>query len=141
MTDQVGHIMDLMPTFLEIAGVDYPASKQDRKLTPLEGLSLLPILEGRVRKEHGALYWKFGQCRAVRMGKWKLVTPHPNPRLGIDFFKPNQLSEKEDRKEMAWELYDLKKDGTELHNLAEDFPGRVREMTSLFRAWVSRVQD
>jgi len=140
VTDQVGHIMDLMPTFLEIAGVEYPASKQDRKLTPLEGLSLLPILEGRERKGHEALYWKFGQCRAVRMGKWKLVAPHPNPRLGIDFFKETQLPEKEDRREIAWELYDLEKDGTELHNLAEDFPGRVKEMTALFRAWVSRVQ-
>jgi arylsulfatase A-like enzyme len=141
LTDQVGHIMDLMPTLLEVAGVDYPDSRGGRKLMPLEGLSLLPILEGRERKGHEALYWKFGQCRAVRMGKWKLVAPHPNPRLGIDFFKENQLPGNEDRKEIAWELYDLEQDRTELRNLAEHFPDRVQEIAKLFRAWVSRVQN
>ena len=60
--------MDLMPTFLEIAGIDYPVSKRDRKFTPLEGLSLLPIFEGRTRKGHETLYWKFGQCRELLLG-------------------------------------------------------------------------
>ena len=100
VTGQVGHIMDLMPTFLEVAGVDYPVSKGNQKLIPLEGLSLLPIMKGRKRMGHEALYWRFGQCRAVRKGKWKLVASHPNSRLGIDFFKENQLPKKKGRREM-----------------------------------------
>ena len=70
-----------------------------------------------------------------------MVAPHPNPRLGIDFFKENQLPGREGRREIAWELYDLAEDRTELHNLAEEYPDRVREMGGLFGVWVSRVEN
>ena len=141
VTGQVGHIIDLMPTFLEVAGVDYPVSKGNQKLIPLEGLSLLPIMKGRKRRGHEALFWRFGQCRAVRKGKWKLVASHPNARLGIDFFKENQLPEKEGRREVAWELYDMEEDRTERRDLADLFPGRVQEMSASFRSWVSRMEN
>jgi arylsulfatase len=59
------------------------------------------------------LYWQFGRAKAVRAGRWKLVS------LGNS----------------GWELYDLEKDRTELHNLASQHPERVAQMTALWEAW------
>ncbi|MEK6248128.1 MAG: sulfatase-like hydrolase/transferase, partial [Planctomycetales bacterium] len=68
-----GHIIDVMATCVELAGVDYPARFNDHKITPLEGKSLLPIFQGRQRKEHEALYWSVPRHQAIRMGDWKAI--------------------------------------------------------------------
>jgi arylsulfatase A-like enzyme len=141
VTQQVGHIMDIMPTCLEVAGATYPDSRKGRELMPLEGRSLLPILQGKERRGHEALYWQFGECRAVRKGKWKLVSPHPNPRFGVDYFAEGDAANREGNKEIPWELYDLKSDRTERINLASQLPDQVREMANLFATWSARVQN
>ena len=41
--------------------------------------------------------------------------------------------------EVKWELYDLETDGSEINNLALDFPGRVKDMSKLFNDWIKRV--
>ncbi len=140
ITRQVGHIMDLMPTCIDVAGGEYPASHQGRKLAPLEGRSLLPILQGEERRGHEALYWQFGQCRAIRKGNWKLVAPHPNSRLGIDYFNETDAPKRDGDKEIPWELYDLRSDRTERNNLAGKFPDRARELAGLFSSWSARVR-
>ena len=66
--------------------------------------------------QRDALYWEHEGNRAVRVGKWKLVSRHPG----------------------GWELYDLDADRTELNNLAAQEPERVREMTALWDAWAKR---
>ncbi|MFC1806399.1 arylsulfatase, partial [Planctomycetota bacterium] len=57
ITHQVGHITDIMATCLDVAGVEYPAAFSGRKVLPLEGKSLLPVLRGRQRKGHEAICW------------------------------------------------------------------------------------
>lgn len=139
ITNQIGHIMDIMPTFLDVAGVKYSDIRNDRNLKPLEGISLVPIFEGRDQTGREALYWQFGQCLAVRKGKWKLVASHPNSRLGIDFFKEGPIPKTDYLNEVKWELYDLETDGSEINNLALDFPDRVKDMSKLFNDWIKRV--
>ncbi len=112
-TDQVGHIIDIMPTFMEIAGAVYPEKIDGRKIKPLAGKSLLPIFKGKQRQGHDVLYWQFGKAKAVRTGDWKLVS------LG----------------KSGWELYDLEKDRTELHNLASQHPEKVQQMAALWEDW------
>src|SRR5207237_10334840 len=46
LTRQVGHVIDLMPTLLDVAGVQYPETLAGRRLLPLEGKSLLPVFKG-----------------------------------------------------------------------------------------------
>ncbi|HKJ69017.1 MAG TPA: arylsulfatase [bacterium] len=119
-TDQVGHIIDFMPTFLELARARYPKSFQGKAILPLEGKSLVPIVHGKKREGHEVLFWEFGGNRAVRVqqGKWKLVW---------------------DRTIEEWELYDIDTDRTEMHNLANNHPEQVRKMVSLYSQWADKV--
>jgi arylsulfatase len=116
ITHQVGHVIDLLPTCLDVAGVKYPKSLKEKKLLPLEGKSLVPILQGRTRVGHEALFWEHEGNRAVRAGRWKLVAPH--------------------RKK--WELYDLEADRTEQNDLAAKQPRKVEELTEKYKSWAER---
>ena len=129
ITHEVGHIMDIMPTCMDIAGADSPVA-------PLEGKSLLPILQGKQRHGHEVLYWQFGSSCAVRKGRWKLVAPHPRPRTGIDrFSEENELARLGSK--IHWELYNMESDRTELNNLAHKYPQKVRELADLYDAWIA----
>lgn len=112
---QPAHIIDIMPTCLEVAGVDYPSEFQDKQITPVEGLSLLPVFENEP-SEHEALFWEHEGNRAVRKGQWKLVSEFPE----------------------GWELYDLEADRTELNNLAGQYPDKVKELEKLYNDWTER---
>jgi arylsulfatase len=118
-TDQVGHVMDLMATCLDIAHVEDPADFQGRKPLPMEGISLLPIFQGRNRKGHDVLCWSVPRHHVVRMGQWKAI----RPRNGGD-----------------WELYNLVADGTETTDLAKNEPDRVTELVQQFELWQKRVE-
>jgi arylsulfatase A-like enzyme len=115
-TNQVGHIIDLMPTCLDLAGVAYPQDFQGRKLIPLEGHSLVPILQGQ---EIGPrkLAWEHEGNRAIRSGDWKLVASFRGP----------------------WELFDLNSDRSETHNLAATHPAEVEKLQSEWNRWAERV--
>ena len=139
ITNQIGHIMDLMPTFLDVAGKKYSDLGKGIGLKQLEGISLVPVFEGRKIDRTNPLYWQFGQCMAVRKGKWKLLASHPNSSLGIDFFKEGPISKLDYLNKVKWELYDLESDGSEINNLALDFPDRVKGMSKLFNDWIERV--
>jgi arylsulfatase A-like enzyme len=108
-----------MPTFMEIASAKYPDRIDNKKLKPLAGKSLLPIFQGKQRKQHDVLYWQFGKAKAVRTGNWKLV------KLG----------------NADWELYDLEKDRTELYNLASQHPQKVKQMIGLWDDWWKKCKE
>ena len=106
-----------MPTCIDVAGGKYPDTIPGRDLLPIEGKSLLPILLGKVRAGHEAIFWEHEGNRAVRQGKWKLVAEHGRP----------------------WELYDLDADRTELNNVAGQNPTVVRELIRRYEQWSTRV--
>src|SRR5512140_1028140 len=96
LTHQPGHLIDLMATCADMGGARYPETFNGEKITPLEGKSLRPILEGRLRQGHSEIFWEHEGNRAVVQGRWKLVSRHPG----------------------QWELYDIQADRTEMNNLA-----------------------
>lgn len=115
INDQTGHITDIMPTCLELAGARYPAND---KLHALVGKSLVPGFQGNeVRRD--CIFWEHEGNRALRQGKWKLVSK------GI---------------KGEWELYDMVEDRSELSNLAERHPTQVREMADLWNE-IARQTD
>ncbi|MBL8235858.1 MAG: arylsulfatase [Bryobacterales bacterium] len=116
ITDQPGHLIDLMATCVDVAGAKYPAEYKGEKITPLEGKPLTPIFEGRQRPAHEAIYWEHEGNQAIRMANWKLVKRH-----GAE-----------------WELYDLENDRTELNNLAAKDHSRVQMMSAKWQAWADR---
>ena len=133
--------MDIMATCSDVAGAEYPDSYEGLPVPPTEGKSLLPIFQGKERRGHEALYWQFIRSRAVRKGNWKLVASHPNPRTGIDYFSEGDEVEVQDADEKLWELYDMQIDRTEVNNLADKYPEKVRELADLYETWIARVQN
>ena len=113
ISDELCHVIDIMPTVLDAAGVAYPPEFKGRKLNPLDGKSLLPVLQGKPRAGHDALYWGCLFGKAVQQGKWKLVRQDEKP----------------------WELYDTQKDFNELNNLAAQHPEKVASMEKAWQAW------
>ena len=106
VTDQPGHLIDFMATFLDVAEAEYPKQIGERKIDPHQGRSLLPIFRGETREPHETLYFHFSTDRALRQGPWKLVSA----KLG------------------RWELYNLDEDRTETSDLAAKHPDKVEEM-------------
>lgn len=117
----VAHIIDLMPTFLELAGEEYPPEFEGHKILPVEGKSMMPLLHGKSRVGHEQLAWYWSGNRAVRRGDWKLVWDKLNP----------------DKK---WELYNIAEDRCELNNLAEKHADRVRQMSDDWFAWADEMK-
>lgn len=115
---QPGHVVDLMATCVDVAGATYPAEFGGKPIQPMEGKSLVPAFSDRPI-ERDALYWEHEGNAAVRVGDWKLV------RLG---------------RGGAWELYNLKDDRTEQHDLAAAQPDRVKELAAKWDAWAERAQ-
>jgi arylsulfatase len=117
ITNEVGHLIDLLPTFMEIAGAKYPDKHRDVETLSLEGVSLLPILKGGSFKNERELGWYVFGSNAYRVGRWKLV-------WGI--------TAKE------WELYDMEADRTETYNLAKKHPKIVKKLTDAWQRWAER---
>jgi arylsulfatase len=118
LNHQPGHVIDLMPTVVEIAGARYPAQFQGRAIEPMEGVSLAPAFAGKPFTRTQPIFFNHEDNRAVRDGKWKLVALAGKP----------------------WELYDLDADRTELHDLAAQQPERVAKMAAQYEAWAKRTR-
>jgi arylsulfatase len=115
------HIIDVMATAVELAGARYPDTFKGRPIFPLQGQSLVPVLEGATTPVHrDLLFWEHQGNAAVRDGKWKLVRREDGPG--------------------AWELYNLDADRTEMNDLAAAQPERVRALSAEFEAWAARSQ-
>ena len=112
----IGHETDLMPTFLEVAGVSYPASVPAGPLPALAGQSLVPLFSGKTRTR-GPIFWEHEGNKAMRDGKWKLVSRFPD----------------------GWELFDMEADRTEMHDLAASQPERVKAMAAMYDAWAKKI--
>ncbi len=120
ITHQVGHLVDVMATCVDVAGATYPRQYQGKPVGPARGLSLLPIFFGKQRVPHEYLFFSFyGTHNALRVGDWKLVNIDRGP----------------------WELYDMKADRTELNDLATRQPEHLREMEKQWAAVIAVVGD
>jgi arylsulfatase A-like enzyme len=127
ISHQMGHLIDILPTCLEIAGVSYPENFNGQKTVSPEGLSLVPVFADKKLKRK-YLFWEHEANRAIRIGDWKLVSKVETP---MEFTTAD---------ENRWELYDLKKDPSEINNLADKYPGKVRDMARQWEETAVRVQ-
>ncbi len=114
-----GHVIDIMPTILQAAGVEYPRQFADKQILPAEGVSLLNALtDVKHPPRPRELFWEHLRFKAVRSGDWKLVQP---------------------RNSKTWQLYDLSKDRTELNDVSGDHPDFVQPLVASWDAWAKRV--
>jgi len=115
-----GHLIDLAPTFYDLAGIEYPKELNGVQSNPLPGKSLLPVLiDGASEVNRGApIFWERAGNRAVREGKWKLVSISPS---------------------YQWELYNLENDRGETNNLAQQNPGIVNDLSAKYFDWADKT--
>lgn len=113
---EIAHVIDLMATALDAAGAAHPASRAGSDSIPVEGVSLLPAFEAQPL-DREAVFWEHEGNRAVRSGKWKLVSRYPG----------------------EWELYDVLADRTEANDLALVEPERAAALAVLWNDWAART--
>ena len=106
------HVIDLLPTFLELADAKTLATEH------LEGQSIAKMLKGNAGEPNRTFYWEHEGYRAIRDGKWKLV----------EAAAPNS----------KWELFDMDADRIESNDLAATHPGIVRELEAKYDRWAAR---
>jgi arylsulfatase A-like enzyme len=118
-------LMDVAPTFYELAQTEYPATYNEREVYPLKGSSMMPLLLGKTQSVHGDDYVFALEHRGrilVRKGNWKLV----NSQKPFD--------------ESNFELYDLSLDLAEQTDLKKEQPDVYRELISEWEKYRDEVR-
>ncbi len=118
-SSQIGHVMDFMNTFIELAHTSYPSQYKGHTILPTIGISLVPSFTGEKAIGHSTLFNEHFGGKYARQNDWKLV------RGGAD---------------TTWHLYNIKKDKTELNDLAAKYPDKVKELNDLWENWAKENQ-
>ncbi len=121
---QYAHVTDVLPTILELAGADAPAEPEAEPTPPAAGASFAEsLVDGSAASTHPEQLYEMVGHRGYYRDGWNAVTLHPR---GAPY------SDEE------WELYDLREDPTEVHDLAGEHPEKVKELAE---AWEQAALD
>lgn len=116
------HLMDVMPTCVDLGEAAYPSSYRGSPVHPMEGESFMRALTGGPGADEWnherQLFWEFAGHRAARRGRYKIVS---------------------DEVSGAWQLHDMVDDRTETVDLASRLPGVVDELSADWLTWRQRV--
>jgi len=112
LRNTVGHIIDFTPTILKLAGGEWTDEFDGKSRPPVAGRDLSVSFVNDAGPDREFLWWLHQGNRAIRAGDWKLVSTADGP----------------------WELYNLKHDRMENHDLASENPDRVRELAQRWSA-------
>ena len=115
--ESYGYLPDFMPTCLELAKAKYPETYKGNTIQALVGKSLMPYIRGDEKSRDDKMFFEHEGNGALRQGKWKLVQ----------------------KVKGAWELYDMSKDRTEMKNLAQTMPDKLREMVKVWNDWAAKT--
>lgn len=107
-----GHFIDIVPTVLELAGIEKPGEWKGLAIPPAPGRSVVPAFSGEIGKPHPSLWWLHDGHRALRHHHWKIVAS----------------------KGEAWELYNMATDRGEQHDLASERPELVDALSGRWQA-------
>ncbi|MBX3746324.1 MAG: arylsulfatase [Verrucomicrobiae bacterium] len=111
-----GHVIDIPPTLMELAGGTWPSERAAEAGLLPPGQSLVPAFRRDVILARDPLWWLHEGHRALRVGDWKIVAARDEP----------------------WELYDLRADRSETRNLATRHPDRVEAMAAEWQRLADR---
>ena len=129
---QFHHAVDVVPTVLDLLGVEPPAQVHGHEQRPIEGVSMAPsLMDGDAPRETRSQYFEIFGHRAVWRDGWKAVTFHWTKYLN-DLYGRDGAAHDMDFDADDWELYHLDRDYSEAHDLAHDEPERLAAM---IEAW------
>lgn len=126
---QVSHEIDIMPTIMQVTQTKYPKTFDGNSITPEAGVSLVPTFSNKPLKPR-ALFWAHEANRAVRMGRWKLVSG------GILNGGYGHWKNYESR---PWELYNMNNDRSEMKDVSAEHPKLVQKMARMWREWAHKT--
>jgi arylsulfatase len=116
---QQGHVVDIVPTLLDLTGCNRPETMQGQKVPPFAGVSLRNAITADQKIERESLWWLHEGNKALRQGDWKLVMAKNEP----------------------WQLYDLSKDRGETNDLSKTNPSQFQKMQQAWEREYQTVRD
>ena len=112
-----GHVIDILPTILEVTGAKPLTEWNGEKIPDRPGKSLVPVFSKDEPLDRDYIWWSHENNRAIRVDDWKLVAA----------------------KDEEWQLYDLKTDRAESKNLAGEIPAKVKELAAIWKSHESKM--
>lgn len=113
------HMIDIVPTILDVLGIEKPAQWDGEPIPPAPGRSLAPAFARDDTVDRRSLWWLHEENRAIRVGDWKLVAA----------------------KGETWELYDLRTDRAESRNLAKEKPEKATELAAEWNRQLEELSE
>ena len=122
--NSVEHVMDLTPTFIELAGVKYPASYHGKPVEQPRGKSMVPFLSKKspsVYKADEVLGWEYNDMKAIRMGDYKATWANKP-------FGPEK-----------WQVFDLSADPGENNDISSQEPALKKRLIDAWSNYAKSV--
>ena len=105
------HVIDIMATMVAVSGAKYPEKYNGNTITPMQGINMLPAYKGGKVNRNAPIFWEHEGNVALRDGKWKIVKEVLEPEF---------------------QLFDMKKDRTEMNDLKNKNPKEYSRIKALF---------
>ena len=118
ISSAIGHVMDFMATFVELADAKYPTVYKGNTIKPTQGNSLVPAFVSNKTSGDTILFNEHFGARYVRYDDWKLVSKRNEP----------------------WRLFRIVDDETELHDLSKQYPDIVEKLNKMWQDWAKTNQ-
>ncbi|MGW6843860.1 arylsulfatase [Streptomyces sp. NPDC054958] len=134
--DQFAHIIDMVPTVLDVLGIEAPATIRGVTQAPLHGVSFAHTFDdARAASRHRTQYYEMLGHRAIDHDGWRAVCPWPGPSFAEaerPFGTPITMADLDDLDAHHWELYHVDEDIAETRNLAQEHRSKLIEMITLW---------
>jgi arylsulfatase len=125
--NQYSHVIDLLPTTLDLVGVKAPEEIRGIKQQPIEGTSLAySIDDAKAPTRHTLQYYYIFGSRSIYDNGWKAELAYPSS------FITGNLQSQQPFDENAWELFNLNDDPTERIDLAKKYPEKLAELKAKY---------
>ncbi|HET7682686.1 MAG TPA: arylsulfatase [Marmoricola sp.] len=135
LREQFAHVNDLVPTILEAAGIDVPEEVDGIAQLPMDGTSLAYSFDDADAPErHTRQYFEVNGHRSIYSDGWLASAHHGGVPWTVGLpGTPRDFAED------CWELYDLRSDFSQAHDVAAEHPEKLAELQALFTAEAERV--
>ena len=141
---QYAHIIDMVPTVLDLLGLEPPASIKGVTQAPVHGVSFAEALDDpSAPTRHHTQYFEMLGHRAIDHDGWRAVCPWPGPSFaeaGVGFGEPISAEKLTELDTTGWELYHVAEDPAENHNLAAEHRDRLIAMIGLWYVEAGKYQ-
>jgi arylsulfatase A-like enzyme len=135
---QYAHIIDMVPTVLDLLGIEPPATIRGVTQSPLQGVSFSHTLEdGEAPSKHHTQYFEMMGHRAIYHEGWRAVCPWPGPSFteaGVGFGQPISAEKLTELDATGWELYHVAEDFAENHDVAQENRPKLIELIGMWYA-------